>query len=204
MSDTFDTYDYVAVIAPGAFVALPLLAAWPELDTLIGKDFDLADFGLFLVFAFGVGHLVQALGNILEDFVWWLNGGWPTGKVLQTGSGVIGDDQRESIEKKIKGSYANFKFDGLSAAAWRGHIREIYSKLAAADKAGQVDRLNRVYGMVRGLAAAMLVLSVWALITGNMLQAAIAFLLAGVGLWRMQRFGQGYARELFAAYLALT
>jgi hypothetical protein len=204
MKDTFDAYDYVAVIAPGAFVAVPLLAAWPELNALVGQDFDISDLGLFLVFSFGVGHLVQALGNILEEALWWLTGGLPTERVLRAGSGIISDDQRTAVGEKIKARYTNFALKDVGADGWRGHIREIYSALAAAEKAGQVDRLNRIYGMLRGLAAAMFILGIWALISGDAAQALIAFSLAAIGLWRMQRFGRYYARELFAAYLTLS
>src|SRR5271168_5295973 len=63
----FDPYEYVGVIAPGAVVAVALFAVWPEAKTaLLIKGFSLGEFGLFLIYAFVLGQLVQAFGNLIE------------------------------------------------------------------------------------------------------------------------------------------
>ena len=60
---------------------------WPHAkDAILSKDFSLGSFGIFLICAFVLGYLVQAIGNIVESAVFGLTGGLPTNKVLKANS----------------------------------------------------------------------------------------------------------------------
>jgi len=83
-------------------------------------------------------------------------------------------------------------------------VREIYSEVAAAGKAGRVDTFNGNYGLMRGLAAAFVIIFVLAVIASKgwivVCVIAVLFLLAA---HRMHRYGRYYATELFIQFLAV-
>lgn len=201
--ENFDPYEVSAVIVPGSFVAVPLVSEWPQLARLVGGNLDLAGLGLFAIFAFSLGHILQFLGNLIEDLMWWATGGLPSDRVLRAGSTIISPQQLTQLEARIKKNYESFSFTGLKVSAWRPHTREIYAELRAAERNEPVDRHNRTFGMLRGLSAAFLVLAVWSLCAGQPEYSLAALLLSCLAAVRAYRFGLNYARELFVQYLAL-
>jgi predicted RND superfamily exporter protein len=66
-----------------------------------------------------------------------------------------------------------------------------------------VDTFNGNYGLMRGLAAAFVMIFALAIVTSQGIIAlcvlAVLFLL---GVYRMHRFGRHYATELFTQFLA--
>ena len=83
-------------------------------------------------------------------------------------------------------------------------VREVYTEVAGAGKAGRVDIFNGNYGLMRGLTAALVVTFILAIVAGKGLTVlgvvAALFLLA---VHRMHRYGRHYATELFVQYLAI-
>ena len=92
--------------------------------------------------------------------------------------------------------------DRLDKKAWYPITREIYAAVAAAGRSSRVDAFNRQYGLLRGIASALLLLVVWFLIThwGSWQYASTAAALAVLALIRMARFANVYARELFVHF----
>jgi len=201
--ENFDAYEVSAVVVPGAFVAVPVVSEWPQLAKLIGDDLDLADLGMFALFAFALGHILQFLGNLIEDLIWSATGGLPSDRILSEKSKIISAEQRSALEKKIIDNYPAFSFANLEVDAWRPHTREIYAEIRAGGKSEPVDRHNRTFGMLRGLSAAFLVLAVWALLAGKPEYSLAGLALSCLAAARAYRFGMNYARELFVQYLAL-
>ena len=61
---TFDAYEYVDIIAPGAVVALWLVTEWPELRALIAdNEFTIGGLGLFVILSFPGGQTAPHLGQ---------------------------------------------------------------------------------------------------------------------------------------------
>jgi hypothetical protein len=93
----------------------------------------------------------------------------------------------------------------LSGAQASAVVREIYALVAASGKPSRVDTFNGNYGLMRGLAAAILVITIAAIVASKGLYVIggliVLFLLA---IQRMHRFGKHYATELFAQFLATT
>lgn len=203
MADNFDSYEIAAVITPGAMVTVPLVSEWPELAALVRPDFDLAGLGLFVVLAYVAGHLVQVLGNALEDLLWTATGGMPTERLVTTEQRLVDPEQRDAIEKRLLKKYEGFRWPDEAGASWRALTREIYLTVKAARGAAGVDRHNKQFGMLRGVAAALLVLACWALAEVEPIYALGALGLAAAALVRAHRFGVNYARELFVQYAAL-
>jgi hypothetical protein len=84
-------------------------------------------------------------------------------------------------------------------------VREVYSVVAASGKATRVDSFSGTYSLLRGLAAALLVLLVGAALLDKGLPTVGALaVLFGLALHRMHRFGRYFALELFVQYLLVT
>lgn len=57
---SFDAYEYVGVIIPGALPTLAASLLIPEVATLISSEgVELGTLGIFLIMSFVVGHAVQ-------------------------------------------------------------------------------------------------------------------------------------------------
>jgi hypothetical protein len=97
----FDAYEIIGVITPGVVVALLLTMEWPSFRTMLGeKGLSIGDFGLFILVAFVLGHLIQAVGNVLEPIIWFPFG-LPTNWVRGTNQNLVTPEQRKALEKAV-------------------------------------------------------------------------------------------------------
>lgn len=92
----------------------------------------------------------------------------------------------------------------IPEAQRRAIVREVYAEVLAAGKAARIDTFSGSYGLMRGLAAAFVVILVLAIVAGKgaaiLGTLVVLFLLA---LHRMHRYSQHCATELFIQFLAL-
>lgn len=204
VSEKFNAYEFIGVAAPGSIVLFGLYALFwlPEHPPEDGL-FSLGDFGVFIILAFAMGHLVQAIGNWLEDCYWKLRGGWPTNRAI----GLCPDLLSESQLKRLKTAIFNdFGVDMSIATAkdWWSITKEINSRLLGLPSYERVASFNRTYGLMRGLFAGFLTMAVIVLVTqpDNHQLFILLFVFALLAMVRMERFGQHYARELFVVYLS--
>jgi len=205
-SKPFDPYEYIGVIVPGAVVAVGLFIQWPHAkEAVLSKDFSLGSFGVFLICAFVLGHLVQAVGNLVEAVVFLPLGGLPTDAVRSERQHLISADQRSRLSEivsKVRGTETSLA--DIDKKAWYSITREIYATVAAAGMSGRIDAFNRTYGLLRGIAAALIVVFIWFAATHQAPQYLYATgALIAMALYRMIRFARTYARELFVQYLAI-
>ena len=201
---SFDAYEVVGVIAPGVVVTLLLALEYPALRSLLGKDgLSVGDLGLFLALAFILGHLLQALGNILELVV-WPDGGLPTNGVRFTKNKLVTAAQRTALQAKVAAMEGDPKaLETYDRAAWRAVTTRAYGIVRAASRTTRIDNANRTYALGRGLTAAFGVCLVWYLVMHrhdwNTI-AALAVMLAA-SVWRMRRAGVHYARALVLEFI---
>jgi len=206
---TFDFYEFTGILVPGAITLVAVLLIYPHVrTTLFSSDLTVGDLGLFVVLAYAIGHLTQAVGNGIE-LVWWrVWEGMPTDWVRSQKHTLIADAQRQALQTKLSsklGLQTNID-PAMSAVAWFSITRQIYAEVAAQSRAGRVDIFNGNYGLNRGIASALLVGLVLLLFVHGLVywQIAVVILVsAGVALYRMHRFGVRYARELFVQFLQL-
>ncbi|HXO17696.1 MAG TPA: hypothetical protein VN909_05960 [Candidatus Dormibacteraeota bacterium] len=203
----FDAYEYVGVIAPGAVVAVGLFLQWPHAkEAVLSKDFSLGSFGVFLISAFVLGHLVQGVGNVLEAVFFWPVGGLPTNRVLTEKQHLLSPTQRSRLAEKVSQMQGvPIDLNHTDKSAWYAITREIYAAVAHSGGASRVDAFNRTYGLLRGIAAALILLVIWFVATHhqNLEYVYATGALAVLALFRMARFARAYARELFIQYLAV-
>ncbi|MCG3126043.1 MAG: hypothetical protein CHACPFDD_00871 [Phycisphaerae bacterium] len=207
---TFDFYEFAGIIAPGAVVITGVAVIHPPLKQLVGdQGLSLGEFGIFVVLAYVAGHLVQAVGNLLEWCWWKLCGGWPSDWVGRRKGDLLNRAQLERLESVIE---AQLHLPGMAPCSemtrkkWHPVVRQAYAAVAAAGRAGRIESFNGNYGLCRGIAAAFVVVFTLSLFQdiGQHWPERIALLVAlGLALARMHRFGVHYARELFVQCLTL-
>jgi hypothetical protein len=205
MNRTFDFYEYAGLIIPGAALVLGLSVLIPELRLLFGKEgVTLGEFGLFVVVTYAAGHLVQGIGNWIEWLWWKCFGGLPSIRAL-SGKTLSADQYKRVLAGLREDGNVTDDLSNCTSSERLAIIREMYSVVAGSGKAARIDIFNGNYSLLRGLAAAFLVLLVAAIILAKgVLTAVILGALFVLALQRMHRFAKYYALELLVQYLLVT
>ena len=198
--DKFDPYEYVGIVVPGMVLLFICIQIFPEQLTGMSNSLSIGDFGLALILAFVAGHLLQAVGNVFEKLVWLLFGGLPSTWPVKNKNRLLSSSQTARLEQKLK-TETGCSTEALKNSA--GLTREIYILVLSRGEVARIDKFNRNYGLLRGVATAFLLGSILILIEDRsnikgMLFCLTAFVAA---TYRMTRFGIHYARELFVEYL---
>ena len=206
---TFDYYEFTGVLTPGVVALYIFSRISPASAPFIhdAKDFTLGQLGLFVILAYVAGHLVQALGNLVEKMFWKPFGGMPTNWLLQKRQKLLSDAQVAALPDKVEeltGVTLSKAISDLADRDWFPITRQMYAAVAAAGRAQRVDTFNGNYGLFRGVGTACLLCAGfnmvihgpagWPLSVGLLIAAILA-------LARMFRFGRHYARELFVQFL---
>lgn len=203
-----DFYEFAGIVMPGSILIAGLAQAVPDIGAIIAvKDMTLGTLGLFVILAYAAGHLVQTVGNAIEN-LYWLYPGIPSDWV-RTGRGhLLSQGQRAALEEQIPkklGLRPPFAFNRLDKKEWFSTTRQIYAAVAAANRANRIDVFNGNYGLNRGLAASLLLVAAVVAMNdhGHWLYSCGLVVAAAAGIYRMQRFARHYARELFVQFLQL-
>lgn len=201
-------YEIMGVAVPGAAFVIILAAASSILPQILSsEDFGIANLGLFAVIAFVAGQFTQAFGNLLENIYWYFAKGMPTDWIRTGKKTLLSNQQIECLKNKlshdlnISGELTQFDKD-----QWYGITRQIYAKVQNNGDTDNIDRFNAAYGLNRGMATALLMAAILVLFV-DIKEWNIALLcvfVAVVFIYRMQRFGKNYARELFVQYLVVS
>ena len=205
-SKAFDAYEVIGVITPGTVVALLLALEWPELRALLGDDsLSVGDFGLFLVMAFVLGHLVQVLGNLIEEAI-AATIGMPTTWVRKADQSLVSDGQRAALIAKLEAMEGHTVDPAKTKRKpWRNMMMRGYSRVRAVQRSSRIDAFNRTYGLFRGLSAAFIAAAAWYAYAYPELRNHVIVLgvLAAGSLWRMQRASINYAKSLIHEFIDL-
>ena len=206
MIDKLDAYELIDVVAPGSVLLFGAMLLFPAVRASFGLEgIELGGFGLFVILSFVAGHLVQAVGNLVETLIWLPFGDMPTSWVLRPGQRLLDATQLERLRQACSREFG-IESGRLDARSWSSVTREIYSAVKARGTTERVDAFNRTYGFMRGIGSAFLVLSAvvvwydrrawgWAL-------AGSAT--AGLAFFRMVRFGERYGREVLVEFIRIS
>jgi hypothetical protein len=203
MHDKFSSYEVVGIIAPGSVLAFGLYVIFLlPLKHLPTELVGLGELGLIIFLSFTLGHLVQALGNLLEKVFWKVFGGWPTNQILKPHQTLLSSNQRGRLVEAVKQDFS-LDFDLISENDWWKTVREIDIRLQGVAAFDKVKQHNQTYGFTRGLASSFLVLAGVAIAAHphQWLPALLCLLASILAFIRMYRFGIHYGQGLFHAYL---
>lgn len=201
----FDFYEFTGVLVPGVAMLAGVLLLFPDIvrpDFI--KDFNVGGLGLFIVFAYVLGHLVQAIGNAVEAVWWKLWGGMPTDWVRTKSERLLEPSQVAALGKLVHDRLGQeIEIANSTKSQWYWVTHQIYAEVSGAGCASRIDVFNGNYGLNRDIAAGLLAVmsgavfkspTNWVLVVGAGIVAALA-------LYRMHRFARHYAYELFVQFL---
>lgn len=205
----FNFYEFVGFLVPGGVLVSGSLLIIPGSNKFLeANGITFGEFGLLLIVAYAMGHLVQSIGNAIE-WVWWkILGGMPTDWVRNGKHALISEVQINKLKDKLR---ADCELDlpqdlkQLSAKNWYSVVRQIHATIDREGIGDRVATFNGNYAINRGVAAALLALIVIGFLLGDGLKSQVyttIVILFGCSLMRMHRFGVHYARELMVKFLA--
>jgi hypothetical protein len=198
---SFDAYEYVGVIVPGALPTLAAALLFPELSSFFHSEgFALGDFGIFLIISFVVGHVVQMVGGLIERVEDSLGMG-KADRALKNKEKWFGEAQWMAFESffadLVPGNPPSIDKSNYDQA-----VRTVYAVVRSDGRADRVDAFNRNFGMCRGLVAGSLLTIALLLATSGFQNIHYAILIFGflsVPLFvRMRRFSRLFISELVA------
>ncbi len=207
MSDQFNAYEYVGVIAPGSIIMFGATLIYPDLKELIsGEGVTIGGLGIFIILAYIVGHLLQGVGNFFEKIFWCCFGGMPTQWVLKPKQPLLAAIQVTRLFEGVKQQYPEFDPARISPKDWFSITREMYARVKAANHSERIDSFNRTYGLLRGIAVALMFAAALAAFLYPLKWKAYTLIgiAAGLAIYRMYLFGTHYGRELFISFLNVT
>jgi hypothetical protein len=138
---------------------------WPPFRTLVSeKDLSIGAFGLFVLVAFVLGHLIQGVGSVIEPIIWFPSG-LPTNWVRSTSQRLVTPEQRSALEAavaKMEGS-AQEPFQDRSEPVVGGYLPGLWAAQGCSSlrpgrlcqsllwsKEGSFGRTVGLFGLVRG------------------------------------------------------
>lgn len=202
----FDPYEVIGLITPGTVAALLLTTEAPAFRALLGKDgLSVGDFGLFILVAFVLGHLVQAVGNVLEYLVWPF-GNLPSFWVRATDQKLLTREQRAELERKIQAMEGTSEgIASFDADSWRAVTTRAFARIRGAGQSFRIDNSNRTYGLCRGLVAAFVIALGWYAYSNwaDRERLGLIAIMLIAAIWRMRRAGVHYARGLWLEFIDL-
>lgn len=201
-------YEQVGIVIPGAMFLFGLMFLLPALYDLLGKDgVSLGGLGIFVIISYAIGQLVAALGNFIENIYWRFRRGMPSNWIAGANPRLLSAGQIAKIEVLATSRLgtSSAPLSQLTGEEWFPVFRQIYSDVERHGKPGRGDTFNGLYGLNRGLSAAALALAaaVLVLAPGQWLISIGLLVVAVMYLYRMQRFGVHYAREIYNQFLLL-
>jgi hypothetical protein len=204
----FNYYEFVGVLIPGVVLLYGISLIFAEISpALFVQNLSIGGFGLFFVLAFAFGHLAHALGNSLE-YVWWkICGGMPTDWIRTGKFDFLGQKTREAIESRVRNRIGmpDFTFKKVNSKEWYSIVRRVYAAVEGLGKGKQADIFNSNYSLFRGMATAFLSLAGFVVLDcPKNWEWALGCLIASlVAVYRMNKFGKNYAREVFIQFLEI-
>ena len=201
-------YEQVGIVTPGAVFLFGMMFYVPGLRDVFAKDgVSVGGLGIFVIISYAIGHLLAALGNVIENLYWRMRGGMPSDWIVGPKPRLLTSAQIVKVEALTVARFGLIlsPFAELTRKTWFPIFRQIYSDVEKHGKPGRGDTFNGIYGLNRGLCAAALALALAILIMAPA-QWIVSLGLVGVSLvylYRMHRFGVHYAREIYNQFLLL-
>jgi hypothetical protein len=163
LNRTFDFYEYVAFIIPGSVLMMGLLYLYPEAHAYFTKDgVMLGELGIFVIIAYAAGQLIQGIGNFIEAVNYLPFGGNASGRALA--GKFLSPEQHKKVAEALKADPMIARdITTCGAAEYPAIVGMMYGRVLSSGKVARIDAFNGSYGLMRGLAAAFVVLLVVAI-----------------------------------------
>lgn len=199
MKREFSFYEFVAILVPSTIL---LYASQVIIELVYQKqivDFGkLGETGIFIVVCYGVGHIIQSLGNFFESIIWFAYGGMPTKWLTHKNrfnKYLFEQSLNQKVVEKVKSKFGDDVED---------YGRLTYNLLFQKDKTKRIDIFNGNYSLFRGLAVSFLIITALCLYYFTWAFSLITFVPFILATVRMIRFAKYYATETFRTFYNLS
>jgi hypothetical protein len=195
MKKEFSFYEFVGIIVPSViFLYSSQLIIEFSYQRQIVDFSKIGETTIFIVVCYGFGHILQSIGNVFENGLWYIYGGMPTEwlcKKNRFGNTLFDNPLNQKILDKAKLKFG----DGIN-----DYGRLSYNLIYLKDRTARIDIFNGNYSLFRGLSVSFLLIIFMCCYFFNWqitLIATIPFLLS---IMRMIRFAKYYATETFRTF----
>jgi hypothetical protein len=158
MKKEFSFYEFVGIIVPGVTL---LFCTEMIIETVYAKvmlDFSkIGESFIFLIIAYGIGHTLQAVGNVFEIIFWKLFSGMPTQWLTKKNRfriELFDSDQTEKIKTKIQQHFV--------VKPGKDYGMDVYNWLSLKEKITEkrIDVFSANYSLFRGLTVTFYILAI--------------------------------------------
>lgn len=210
MKKEFDFYEFTGILLPGITGLIGITLIFTQVRTVVwANEISFGELGLSVILGYILGHLLQALGNLIENIWWKIREGMPTDWIRTKKHFLISDPQIILVESNIE-TILKIKLEKhlneFDKKQWYGIVRQIYVAVQKSGSTNRIDIFNGNYGLNRGLASAFIFILILYLVQNGIsnwqieIWLSIAIILS---IYRMNRFGCHYARELIIQFIQL-
>ena len=195
MKKEFSFYEFVGIIVPSVIF---LYTAQLVIEFAYQKQ--IVDFGkigettIFIIVCYGFGHILQSLGSIFENGLWFIYGGMPTkwlSKKNTFGNTLFDNVLNQKILDKAKLKFG----DGIS-----DYGRLSYNLIFLKEKTARIDIFNGNYSLFRGLSVSFLLITIMCGYFFSWQITALVTIPFFLSISRMIRFAKYYATETFRTF----
>ncbi len=199
MKKDFSFYEFVGIIVPSTILLYGIQVIFEFVYQKQLVDFSkIGETAIFIVICYGVGHILQSLGNICERIVWYIFGGMPTNwltKKNRFGKTLFDNPLNQRIEDKVK-----LKF----GAGINDYGRLTYNFIFQKEKTARIDIFNGNYSLFRGLSISFLLMMVTCLYFFDWKIFLVMTVPFALSVKRMIRFAKYYATETYSTFFNLA
>ena len=199
MKKEFSFYEFVGIIVPGVtFLFFSELVIEQIYHKVIIDFSKVGESIVFVIISYGIGHILQSVGNLFELVMWKAFGSMPTQWLNQKnrfGKNLFDAEMAEKIKTKA--------FEQFGGNSKRDYGRDAYSWLSQIEKTTEkrIDVFNANYSLFRGLTITFYILAIIVWIYVGWKEALFPIILGFLSNLRMYRFAKLYASEIFRTYL---
>lgn len=197
MKKEFSFYEFVGILVPSTMFLFFTNSILKFAFNISVFDFEkVGDSTIFLIVAYGLGHILHSIGNILESIFWKIFKGNPTNWLTQSPrfvSPLFDEEETVKIKEKVWNKFGKIEN--------KDYGRLVYTWLFNNGKTARIDIFNGNYSLLRGLTVSFILLSVLSVLYTNWLIALVWIIFAIISLARMFRFAKYYSREIYRTFL---
>lgn len=199
MKREFSFYEFVGILVPSTILLFFTNHILFFAFCIHIFDFNnLGDSIIFIIIAYGIGHVLHSLGNLLEVIFWKIFNGMPTQWLTykpRFASPLFDIDDTIKIRENV--------WHKFGKSENKDYGRLVYTWLFNKNRTARIDIFNGNYSLFRGLAVCFILLSLLSAFLVSLQIAAVSIILVLLSLYRMFRFAKNYACELYRTFLTL-
>lgn len=199
MNRDFSFYEFTGIIAPSVIFLF-------FLDFMLKKAqafslFDFSNLGesiVFVVIAYGIGHILQSVGYYFEKLIWWLLNGRPTHWITKKprfSQKLFEEGEAKLILGKLEKDFGD--------SSEKDYGRLAFTKVYVDGKADRIEIFNGNFSLFRGLVVCFLFLMIVTLYLNFGRWFLLPLILVILSAIRMIHFGKCYAREVYRTFFIL-